>query len=45
VPSKENIVALVVESDDLSAFEFGLRRPKSLEEMGCEEAKRCAEVV
>lgn len=45
VPPKEDIIALVVHGDNLSALEFWSWRPKRLEEMGREETKGCAEVV
>jgi hypothetical protein len=35
MPSEEDVVALVVEGDYLSAFEVWARWPEGAEEMGC----------
>lgn len=45
MPSEENVIALIMQRDDLAALQLGLRGKQAAEEMGGEEAERGAEVV
>lgn len=41
----ENVITLVVQSDDLSALEFRLRREECAEQMGSQKTERSTEVI